>query len=564
MEPSGTASPGAPPGATPEASPEASPEAFPRLGALRLAELDSQPFDLVVVGGGITGAGVARHAAQAGLRTLVLDAADFAGGTSSRSTKLIHGGLRYLAMGDFALVRESALERKSLLAMAPHLTDPAWMLVPASSRLQYLKLRIGISLYEWLGAVSFGERHRNLNRARLASEEPLLDRDRLPWACVYREYLTDDARLVLATLRAAARHGAVACNYTRVLSVTDSAGGCRLRAVDELTGALRELECSVLVNATGPWVESLLGERRGEPARLHLSKGVHLVVPRMRLPVRQMVMMTAHDGRPVFAIPRGDVTYVGTTDTTYHGGADHWPEVLPEDVAYLLSVVNGHFQVPPLDVDDVVATWAGLRPLINQPGKAPKEMSRRDEIWRQGAMVTVAGGKLTGFRKMAQQTMATVAEVLGREVSMPDPLAPLPGGDATDIAALVAEVGGRYQLDAGVARRLVGLYGSEIFDVLGERPTPLSASTFVEEAVWGLDVEGARSLEDLIYRRMRVAWFLPEEQDEIVTGVAEVLARRNGWDAATRDTEIERVRNRLAAELGFAAVDALPAEAAPA
>jgi glycerol-3-phosphate dehydrogenase len=235
--------------------------AVPRLGALRLAELDSRPFDLVVVGGGITGAGVARHAAQAGLRTLVLDAADFAAGTSSRSTKLIHGGLRYLAMGDFALVRESALERKSLLAMAPHLTDPAWMLVPAASRLQYLKLRIGISLYEWLGAVSFAERHRNLNRTRLAIEEPLLDRDRLPWACVYREYLTDDARLVLATLRAAARHGAMACNYTRVLSVADSAGGCRLRAVDELSGVERELECAVLVNATGPWVESLLGER---------------------------------------------------------------------------------------------------------------------------------------------------------------------------------------------------------------------------------------------------------------------------------------------------------------
>ena len=532
----------------------------PRLGTRRLAELDEQPYDLVVVGGGITGAGVARHAAQAGLRTLVLDAADFAAGTSSRSTKLIHGGLRYLAMGDIALVRESALERKSLLAMAPHLTEPAWMLVPAASRLQFLKLRIGISLYEWLGAVAAAERHRNWNRRQLQTEEPLLDRERLPWACVYREYLTDDARLVLATLRSAARQGALACNYVRVLAVTPSAGGCLVRAVDELTGVERELQCAALVNATGPWVEDLLQQQPGAPARLHLSKGVHLVVPRARLPVRQMVMMTAADGRPVFAIPRGDVTYLGTTDTTYEGAPDHWPEVLPADIDYLLATVNGHFRMQPLVDADVVATWAGLRPLINQPGKAPKEMSRRDEIWRQGAMITIAGGKLTGFRKMAHEAMAAVAEVLGRDITMPQPLAPLPGGEVGDVPALAAEVGRRYQLAPAVATRLVGLYGSEVSAVLGERPTPLSASTFVEEVAWGVEVEGARTLEDLIYRRLRAAWFLPEEQEEILVGAAALLCARYGWDEMKRDAELVQVRERLADELGFAAVEQLPAE----
>ncbi|MFU8814707.1 MAG: FAD-dependent oxidoreductase [Pseudomonadales bacterium] len=530
------------------------------MGTRRLAELDEQPFDLVVVGGGITGAGVARHAAQAGLRTLVLDAADFAAGTSSRSTKLIHGGLRYLAMGDIALVRESALERKSLLAMAPHLTEPAWMLVPAASRLQFLKLRIGITLYEWLGAVAAAERHRNWARGDLQVEEPLLDRERLPWACVYREYLTDDARLVLATLRSATRLGALACNYVRVLAVTPSAGGCRVRVVDEITGFERELQCAALVNATGPWVEGLLQQRQDGLARLHLSKGVHLVVSRKRLPVRQMVMMTARDGRPVFAIPRGDVTYLGTTDTSYRGAPDHWPEVLPADVAYLLDTVNAHFQVPPLTEPDVVASWAGLRPLINQPGKAPKEMSRRDEIWRQDAMITVAGGKLTGFRKMAQEAMAAVSEVLGRDVAMPEPLAPLPGGEVRDVPALAVEVARRYQVDSGVARRLVGLYGSEVYGVLGERPTPLSASTFAEEVAWGVEVEGARTLEDLIYRRLRAAWFLPEEQDEVLTGAAALLAVRDGWDVARRESEVARVRERLADELGFAQAERLPAE----
>jgi glycerol-3-phosphate dehydrogenase len=535
----------------------------PRLAAQRLADLAGEAFDLVVVGGGITGAGVARHAAQAGLRTLVLDAADFASGTSSRSTKLIHGGLRYLAMGDIALVRESALERKSLLAMAPHLTDPAWMLVPAASRLQFLKLRFGVSLYEWLGAVRTGERHRNLDAAALAREEPLLDRSRRPWACVYREYLTDDARLVLATLRAAVGYGATACNYVRVASVKQTVAGCRICAVDEQSGVQRELSCAALVNATGPWVEGLLQEQPDLPSRLHLSKGVHLVVSHERLPVRQMIMMTARDGRPVFAIPRGDVTYVGTTDTTFEGPADHWPEVLPEDVDYLIDTVNAHFHVPPLDHGDVVATWAGLRPLINQPGKPPKEMSRRDEIWRQDAMVTIAGGKLTGFRRMAQDALAAVAEVLGRDVTMPEPLAPLPGGASADIGALTAEVGRRYALAAGVARRLVGLYGSEVYAVLGDRPTPLSESAFAEEVAWGVEVEGARNLEDLIYRRMRVAWFLPDEQEQIVAGAAALMARRVGWDDARRDAEIRQVRERLAAELGFATVERLPAEALP-
>jgi glycerol-3-phosphate dehydrogenase len=537
--------------------------ARPRLAVRRLEDLDGEPYDLVVVGGGITGAGVARHAAQAGLRALVLDASDFASGTSSRSTKLIHGGLRYLAMGDIALVRESALERKSLLAMAPHLTEPAWMLVPAESRLQFFKLRIGISLYERLGAVGKVERHRNLGRAGLQDEEPLLDRKRQPWACLYREYLTDDARLVLATLRAAAQHGAEACNYTRVTAVTQTAAGCRLHVVDQLTGAERELDCAALVNAAGPWVEGLLERQPGARARLHLSKGVHLVVAHERLPVRNMVMMTARDGRPVFAIPRGDVTYVGTTDTTHEGPPEHWPEVGRDDIAYLLDTVNASFDVPPLGEGDVVATWAGLRPLVNQPGKAPKEMSRRDEIWRNGAMITIAGGKLTGFRKMAQEAMAVVAEVLGRDLTMPQPLAPLPGGSVTDVPALVVEVGRRYQVADGVARRLVGLYGSEVHDVLGDRPTPLSDSTFVEEAIWGMAVEGAWTLEDLIYRRLRVAWFLPEEQDEIVIGAADLLARHRGWDDARRDAEIRQVRERLAAELGFTALDPLPVGALP-
>jgi glycerol-3-phosphate dehydrogenase len=531
-------------------APAAGSSAPATLGQHRPAGLAGETFDLVVVGGGITGAGVARHAAQCGLRTLLLEAGDFAAGTSSRSTKLIHGGLRYLAMGDIALVREAALERKSLLAMAPHLTEPRWMLVPARGRLGFWKLRLGIGLYEFLGAVPRAERHRNLRAAELATEEPLLDREGLPYACVYREYLTDDARLVLATLRAAAADGAVTCSYARVTSVTSAGPGSRVSVLDERNGVAVELDAACVVNAAGPWVEALLDDAAAEQ-RLHLSKGVHLVLARQRLPVRHMVMMTAEDGRPVFAIARGGVTYVGTTDTTHAGGPEHWPEVERGDIDYLLRAVNAHFADAAVGAADVLASWAGLRPLINQPGKAAREMSRRDEIWRRGTMITVAGGKLTGFRKMAEEAMSVVGEVLGRELVMPQPLAPVAGGAVDDMDALMDDVARRYQVDARQATRLVRLYGSEVETVLGVAPTPLSPSVFVEEVAWAADVEGALTLEDVVYRRLRAAWFLPDEVDQVVDRVAVQLARRFGWSEQETAAQTDAVRSRLRDELAF-------------
>ncbi|MFV2089359.1 MAG: FAD-dependent oxidoreductase, partial [Pseudomonadales bacterium] len=411
------------------------------------AAIGEQVFDVAIVGGGITGAGVARHAALAGLSTLLIEAADFASGTSSRSTKLIHGGLRYLAMGDIGLVREGALERKSLKVMAPHLTQPQWMVVPAQSRAAMLKLRTGISLYEKLGAVETADRHQNWNSAAIASHEPLLDQHRFPFACAYREYLTDDARLVMATLRSAAIAGAVICNYAKLSSFSEQATEGLLLEIDDLLGGDRySARARVLVNAAGPWVESVQAayqgqrELKGESLpRLHLSKGVHVALPREQLPINNMVMMTASDNRPVFAIPRGQVTYVGTTDTSVIGGPGYWPEVTYEDVAYLLEGVNRHFDCDDLGVGDVVGSWAGLRPLIHQPGKSPKEMSRKDEIWRSlPRVVSIAGGKLTGYRKMAEQVLGQVGQILERGTDLEDPLAVLPGGDVADVDALVA------------------------------------------------------------------------------------------------------------------------------
>ena len=413
-----------------------------------LATIENQTFDLAVIGGGITGAGVARHAALAGLSTLLVEASDFASGTSSRSTKLIHGGLRYLAMGDFALVREGALERKSLKQMAPHLTQPQWMVVPANSRLGMAKLQVGISLYETLGAVERGDRHQNWGANEINSQEPLLNNARFPFACTYREYLTDDARLVLATLRGAAGKGAVALNHVRLMGFNADDDGIDLDLVDMLGGERLKARASVVVNAAGPWVENVLGMHGSNAgkAKLHLSKGVHIALPRERLPLNNMVMMTTADGRPVFAIPRGQVVYVGTTDTSYEGGPGYWPEVTAADVDYLLAPVNDHFRDVQMSSGDVVGSWAGLRPLIREEGKAPKEMSRRDEIWQSPErFISIAGGKLTGYRKMAEEVLARVGKVLKKDVSLEDPLAVLPGGDVADVNALVKQTADRYE-----------------------------------------------------------------------------------------------------------------------
>jgi glycerol-3-phosphate dehydrogenase len=318
------------------------------------------------------------------------------------------------------------------------------------------------------------------------------------------------------------------------------------------------LTARVVVNATGPWVETVLGgvtdtrtSAAAHAGMLNLSKGIHVVVERTRLPVRNMVMMTAADGRPVFAIARDAVTYLGTTDTPHRGGAEYWPTVEARDLDYLLATANAHFPDAALCRDDIRATWAGLRPLIHQAGKAPKALSRRDEIWRHARLITIAGGKLTGFRRMAEQAMAVVGSVLGRAVAMPRPLAPLPGGERADLDALQREIATRYQVEAVVAERLMRLYGAETFAVLGDQPTPLSASVFREELSWAVTVEGAATLEDVMYRRLRLPWYLPDECQAVLEPATLALADLLGWDDARQTAELAATRARLAAELSF-------------
>ncbi|MEM9741970.1 MAG: glycerol-3-phosphate dehydrogenase/oxidase [Pseudomonadota bacterium] len=525
-----------------------------------LAAVQGSSVDLVVVGGGITGAGVARHAALSGLSVLLLEAADFGSGTSSRSTKLIHGGLRYLAMGDFALVREAALERKIVHEIAPHLAEPRWMVLPTRSRLDWLKYGAAVKLYEMLGAVDADDRYSTSDLAPQGLE-PTIDWEAFPRARVYREYLTDDARLVLATLRSAARHGARCLNYARVASVEPAPletgeTGYRVGLEDQL-GDVEPftLSARAVVNAAGPWAESLLPTASGQ-SRLRLSKGVHIVLPRAKLPVQHLVMIGTDDGRMLFVISRGRYTYVGTTDTPYDEPPTTWPRVTAEDVAYLLKPLGLYFPDYPVTESDVAGSWAGLRPLVNEPGKAPKEMSRKDEIWQIEGFITIAGGKLTGFRRMAEEVMTAVGDYLDHDVAINTASEPLCGGDlarhgVSGTAALIERVSKQYQQPAVVATRLVRLYGADVFDVLGDAPVPVSASVFVEEINWAVRVESAQTLTDLVYRRLQAAWFQPDELRDALPRIADHMAELLGWAAAERDAMLSDAEARLATDLDF-------------
>lgn len=522
-------------------------------------DLERSDFDLIVIGGGITGAGIVRDAAMRGLSVALLEAHDFASGTSSRSSKLIHGGLRYLERLEFGLVRKTARERKEIHRLAPHLCEPRLMVLPLRGRAKLLALRLAVRTYEWLGGVARQDAQRTWSGQSLAEQEPLLDSRRFPFALAYREYLTDDARLVLANIRSAAGFGAVVLNHAPVVGLVragESAAGVEVR--DSLTGREFRVRGRVIVNAAGPWVEAIQRlEDPGSRPLLHLSKGVHIALPASRLPIRNLVVLNTRDKRRIFAIRRSDVVYIGTTDSTYEPGARVWPEVEREDVEYLLEPIPRHFNIAPLTPDDVIGAWAGLRPLIADPGKKnPSELSRRDELLTGPlGLISVAGGKLTGYRGMARRVLRNVAERLGRSFRGIDEELPLPGGDfpsGAELADLGAALCREANLDQETGERLARLYGTEARSVLalGSRPIFPGARAIVGEVRWAVEREGAATLEDLFYRRARLPMFWAEAT-QAVEPLANLLAERLGWTSRLREAEIERVERQLGADLGF-------------
>lgn len=382
-----------------------------------LKQATSAHFDLLIIGGGITGAGIALDAASRGLSVCLVEKDDFASGTSSKSTKLIHGGLRYLKQFEFTLVKEVGRERAILHQLAPHLVVPEKMVLPLikGGSLGKTMTSIGLYIYDFLADVEGEDKRRMLDKDEIMEIEPLLPESKLLGGSIYAEYRTDDARLTIEVIKTAFRFGALPINYLECKEITEENGQVvGIKCCDQLSGNMLDIMAKNVVNAAGPWVDQI--RSMVEPIsgkRLYLTKGVHIVVPKIKLPIRHAVYFDVmHDRRMIFAIPRLDVTYIGTTDTYYEGDND-LVEVRQEDVDYLLSAVNQTFQVEPLRTSDIISSWAGIRPLIYEDGKSASEISRKDEIFEaKDGLLSIAGGKLTGYRKMAERIVDMVVRRL--------------------------------------------------------------------------------------------------------------------------------------------------------
>lgn len=379
-----------------------------------LKKLAKEPFDLVVIGGGITGAGIALDASSRGLKTVLVEKGDFASGTSSKSTKLIHGGLRYLKQFDFWLVKEVGSERAIVHKLAPHLVIPEKMLLPLIEGGSYGKwlTSIGLKVYDILAQVTGDDKRQMLEKKEAMKLEPLLPKKILNGAGYYAEYRTDDARLTLENIKTSLHYGTQVLNYAKVTDFIyndERVAGVTLK--DEVAGKEISIKSKYVINAAGPWVDELRGMNHSKKGkRLHLTKGVHLVFPQEKLPVKQSVYFDIPDGRMMFAIPRGKVTYIGTTDTNFNSDKDRVTTDIA-DAIYLISAVNNMFPDINLELDDIISSWAGLRPLIHEEGKSASELSRKDEIFTSDTgLVSIAGGKLTGYRKMAERTVNRIAK----------------------------------------------------------------------------------------------------------------------------------------------------------
>ena len=508
------------------------------------AAVDGVQFDLLVIGAGITGAGVALDAASRGLKVMLVDARDVAAGTSSRSSKMIHGGLRYLAQGDIELVREAASERQTLRAIAPHLTRLIPFVVPGSLG-NTTKMRAGLKIFEKLGSVAKHERHEVWGADELRANEPLLSNEKFTGAVVYPEFLTHDARLTLANVRSAQRAGASVITYAPVTKIVIESG----RAVGAtIEGALpgeslgATIKARRIVNAAGPWVDAIraIEDDRAEH-RLSITKGIHLVVPHTRLPITRTIAWTTIDKRTVFAVPSGPITYIGTTDTFYAIDAQHsidWPTIEWDDVSYLLGEAERAFAGAPIGANDIVSMWAGVRPLIRQAGKNPSEISRKDEVWQgPSGVVSIAGGKLTAYRAMAERVVDALVVDLGVSAAPCSTATDsLVGGDV-NVEETKAKLAASLENDAA-AQRLVNLYGSEADGIVA------GGGDLRAEISHAVLHEGALTLADYWVRRGAHSWFTLHPVGDGLVQAAEVAGELLKWSAARRSNEIAEVTQR--------------------
>ena len=514
-----------------------------------LARLADEEFDVLVVGGGITGAGVALDAAARGMRTALVERHDFASGTSSKSSKLVHGGLRYLQQKEYFLVYENLAERQRLLNNAPHLVSPLPFLIPLFGRNGVVNktLAKGYSTVLWTydltGGLRIGKRHKRISTDEALAHMPTLNRDLLAASFLYYDARADDARLTLTIARTAVLdHGAVVANYSPVVALLkDDKGKTNGARLADGT----EIRARCVVNAAGVWVDEVrtLDEGR-DPDSLRPAKGIHIAVPweKIRCDIAAVVPVPS-DRRSIFVVPWGDRVYLGTTDTDYDGPIDD-PQVTPEDVDYVLGAIN-LFVTEPLTRADVLGTWAGLRPLMKGAGsERTADLSRRHSVLTSSSgVVTVTGGKLTTYRRMAADTVDEVLEQLGRSpngerVARRSPTKKLPLRGAAGVDSLRRpDAAARMNVDAATLEHLVGRYGSDARTVVAmleadpelARPLVPGLPYLRAEAVYAARYEMALTLEDVLSRRTRALLLARDASAAAALDVAHLIAPELGW-----------------------------------
>ncbi|MFL5344998.1 MAG: glycerol-3-phosphate dehydrogenase [Hyalangium sp.] len=523
--------------------------------AERLRVLGSEAFDVLIIGGGVTGTGAARDAALRGLRVALVEREDFASGTSSRSSRLIHGGVRYLEHGHLGLVFESSIERMRLLRLAPHLVRPLAFTWPVykGARIPRWKLNAGLMLYDALALFRNVKGHRGLNARQTIEAEPGLLPDGLTGGARYYDAATDDARLTFANALGASEAGAVILNHASVRRLVIEEGKARGAVmVDHLSGQELTVRARVLVNATGPWSDEIRKlDATGETHAVRGSKGVHISVPRERVGNREaLTLLSPLDGRVMFILPAGKHTIIGTTETSTRA---HPAEVRAseKDVEYLLASANAFFPQAKLARADVVSAWAGIRPLVSRGysgGGDAGSASREHAIdLSPSGVIAISGGKLTTYRVMARDVVNAVEHQLGvpRRKTVTETL-PLPGGDLPSfdagLQAALPEVG-----HAEVALHLVRAYGSRWRQVWAftraedslSRPLVEGLPYLRAEAAYGVTHEFVHTLADLLIRRLKVAFETRDQGAEAARAAAEVMAPRLGWDAAETQRQLE-------------------------
>lgn len=526
-----------------------------------IERLRTEKFDLVIIGGGITGAGIALDAAARGLKTALIEKNDFASGTSSRSTKLIHGGLRYLKQLEFGLVKEVGSERAVVHRLAPHLTIPEKMLLPLYEKRGFgsTLTSVGLKLYDWLAGVKLEDQRKMLTRGQALKAEPLLNPEGVKGGGLYAEYRTDDARLTIEIAKTAFRKGALLLNYCRAVDLLYEDGAVSgVKANDEVSGTSFSIQGKVVVNAAGPWVDEIRDINKSKEGKtLHLTKGVHIVVPREKLPVKQSIYFDVEDGRMIFAIPRGRTTYIGTTDTNYTGSKEE-VYATKEDVDYLVRAVNRTFTSIQLTSDDVESSWAGLRPLIHEEGKSASELSRKDEIFESPTgLISIAGGKLTGYRKMAERVVDLVIDrafdkkQLGSTKTKNILLTEKTFGSNEEVRQYIALIAFDLRhlgIDEQLSHYLVHNYGKQTKEIIEKAN---SYSLGFEPALTKAEIEFTLAHEmtvspiDFLFRRTGMALFNIHRATHNVDLIIQEFATAWGWNEARRLEERKKVVDSL-------------------